>query len=69
MDAVETVTHEELKKKMDRGDEFVLVETASESAYRRAHLPGALNLEDMGEIPELLPDKSAEIITYCSNFN
>lgn len=69
MDAVETVTREELKKKMDRGDEFVLVETASESAYRRAHLPGAVNLEDMNEIPKLLPDKSVEIITYCSNFN
>ncbi len=57
MDAVETVTHEELKKK-GRGDEFVLGETASKSEYRRANLPGA-QLKDRGEIPKLLPDKSA----------
>ena len=69
MDAVETVTREELKKKMDWEDEFVLVETASKSSYRRAHLPGAINLEDIGEVPKLLPDKSVEIIMYCSNFN
>ncbi len=57
MDAVEAVTHEELKKK-GQGDEFLLGETASKSVYRRAHLPGA-QLEEMGEIPKLLPDKSA----------
>ena len=54
---------------MDRGDEFVLVETLPEEAFRRVHLPGAVNLTDMGEIPALLPDKGAEIITYCANFN
>ena len=66
---METITREELKEKMDRGDEFVLVETLPESRYRSSHLPGAVNLEDMDEVPNLLPDKSAEIITYCSNFN
>jgi rhodanese-related sulfurtransferase len=69
VEAVETITREELKEKMDRGDEFVLVETMPEAAYRRQHLPGAVNLNDVGEIPSLLPDKEAEIITYCSNFN
>ena len=69
MEAVETITREELKEKMDRGDEFVLVETMPEAAYRRQHLLGAVNLNDVGEIPSLLPDKEAEIITYCSNFN
>lgn len=66
---METIAREELKEKMDRGDDFVLVETLPESSYRRSHLPGAVNLEDMDAVPELLPDKSAEIITYCSNFN
>ena len=69
MEAVETVTREELKERMDRGDEFVLVETLPEQAFRRAHLPGAVNLDDMDKIPTLLPDKGAEIITYCTNFN
>ena len=41
MEAVETITREELKEKMDRGDEFVLLETMGEDAYRQMHLPGA----------------------------
>ena len=67
MDAVETITRDELKK-MDRGNDFVLIETV----FRRQHLPGVVNLvnlEDMGKILTLLPDKSAETITYCTNFN
>lgn len=66
---VQTIDREALKEKMDRGDDFVLVETLPEAAFRRRHLPGAVNLDDMGRIPELFPDKEAEIITYCTNFN
>ncbi len=69
MEIVQTISHEELKEKMDRGDEFVFVETLPEQAFRCAHLPGAVNLDDMGKIPTLLSDKGAEIITYCTNFN
>ena len=65
----ETITRKQLKDKMDRGDEFVLLEVLSEESYRRAHLPGAIQFQDMDLIPELLPDKSTEVVTYCSNFN
>lgn len=61
------VTREELKAKMDRGDEFVLLEVLGEAAYRRAHLPGAIQFQDLDRIPELLPDKSAEVVAYCSS--
>ena len=37
--AVETISREELKVKMDRGDEFVLVDTMAEMYYRHSHLP------------------------------
>lgn len=66
---VKTITREELKEKMDRGDDFILLEVLSEASYRRAHLPGAIRFQDMGSIPELLPNESAEIVAYCSNFN
>lgn len=66
---VETITREELKEKMDRGDDFILLEVLSEASYRKAHLPGAIRFQDLGRIPELLPDKSAKIVAYCSNFN
>ncbi len=68
--AIETITREELKAKMDRGDEFVLLEKGPESSYRRAHLPGAILLRSTRKAPALLPhDRSVEIIVYCLNFN
>lgn len=67
---METVSREDLKGKMDRGEAFTLVETLQEVAYRHEHLPGAINLppDRVRELaPNLLPDKSAEIIVYCSS--
>src|SRR5215203_3453019 len=67
---VETVSREELKNKIDRGEAFTLVETLPEVAYQHEHLPGAINLppDRVRKLaPGLLPDKSAEIIVYCSS--
>ncbi len=69
MEELKTITREELKEKMDRGDDFVLLEALSEDSYRRAHLPGAIRFQDMNRVQELLPDRSAQIVAYCSNFN
>ncbi len=69
MEELKTITREELKEKMDRGDDFVLLEALSEESYRRAHLPGAIRLQNTDLAPDLLPDKGAQIVAYCSNFN
>jgi len=66
---VKTISREALKEKIDRGDEFVLLEVLSEASYGRAHLPVAIRLQDMDSIPDLLPDKNTEVVAYCSNFN
>ena len=66
----ETISREELKAKMDRGDQFDLVETLAKDAYDYAHLPGAINLppDRVRELaPRLLPDKSADIVVYCAS--
>ena len=66
---IATITREELKEKMDRGENFVLVETLPVEYYRHTHLPGALNMppDKVAELaPTLLPDKTAEIIVYCA---
>ena len=63
------ISREALKEKIDRGDEFVLLEVLSEASYRRAHLPGAIRLQEMDSIPHLVPDKNTEVVAYCSNFN
>jgi rhodanese-related sulfurtransferase len=66
---VKSISREDLKVKIDRGDEFVLLEVLSEASYRRAHLPGAIRLQDMDSIPDLLPDKNTEVVAYCSKLN
>ena len=67
---VATITRDELKKKMDRGDKFKLVETLPEGSFQQVHLPGATNLplDQLRELaPKLLPDKNAEIVVYCAS--
>jgi rhodanese-related sulfurtransferase len=67
---LKTISRDELKQKIDRKDDFVLVETLPAATYHHAHLPGAINLppEKMTELAaSLLPDKNAEIIVYCAN--
>jgi rhodanese-related sulfurtransferase len=65
---VKTISREELKGKMARGEDFVLVDTMAEMYYRHSHLPSAINLpvdEVRERASELLPDKDAEIVVYC----
>ena len=66
----ETISRDALKSKIDRHDEFLLVETLPETAYRHAHLPGAINLppdQVMQLASTLLPDKASDIVVYCAN--
>ena len=68
--AVKEITREGLKAKLDRGEEFVLIETLGPKYYEDAHLPGAINIPHTQVdtlAPEMLPDKSAQIVVYCSN--
>jgi len=65
-----SITRDELKQKLDRGEPVTIVEALPEEYYRKAHLPGALLLpHDLVDIlaPTLLPDKGAEIVVYCAN--
>ncbi len=66
---MKTISREDLKEKIDRGDDFVLLEVLSEASYDRAHLPGAIRFQPRGLIPNLMPDKTTEVVAYCSNFN
>lgn len=66
---VETITREELREKIERKDDFTLVETLPEMYYRHSHLPGAINLppDRVSELaPTLLPDLAADIVVYCA---
>jgi rhodanese-related sulfurtransferase len=66
----QTISRDELKLKIDRREEFLLVETLPETAYHHAHLPGAINLppDKIAELAStLLPDKHADIVVYCAS--
>jgi rhodanese-related sulfurtransferase len=63
------ISRDELKAKLDRGDQFTLVEALPPPAYRDGHIAGAINLPStqVRELaPKRLPDKAAEIVVYCA---
>ncbi len=67
---IDTISRDDLKRKIDGDENFMLVETLPAVAYHHAHLPGAINLppDQVAELaPQLLPDKSAEIVVYCAS--
>ena len=66
---MKTIDREALQEKMDRGDDFLLLEFLGEASFNREHLPGAVRYEWRDQVEALAPDRSTEIVAYCSNFN
>ena len=57
----------EVKKKMDAGEKFYLVDTREDLEWARGRLPGAVHLGKgviERDIEKAIPDKSAPIILY-----
>jgi len=58
----------EVKRKMDSGGKFILVDVREESEYSKDHLPGAIHLGKgiiERDIEARVPDLNAEIVLYC----
>ena len=62
MDLIDT---QELKRKLDRKDDFKLVMTLGEWEYRASHIPGSLRISTVEEALEAL-DPHDEIVLYDS---
>lgn len=65
----QTITRDELKAGLDAGT-ITVVDALPESYYDQQHIPAALNLvsDDVtARAAEVLPDRDAAIVTYCSN--
>ena len=61
-------TIEDVKKKIDRGDKFTLVDVREESEFAKDHLPGAIHLGKgiiERDIENRVPDLGTEIVLYC----
>ena len=59
---------DEIKRRLDRGDKFVLIDVREESEYAKDHLPVARHLGKgiiERDIEALAPDPATELVLYC----
>lgn len=63
---IETIDREELKAKIDRGDDFKLVMALNDWAFRAMRIPGSIRFGSAEEaLATLAPED--EIVVYCSD--
>jgi rhodanese-related sulfurtransferase len=58
----------EVKKKIDVGEKFLLIDVREESEYAKDHLPGAIHLGKgiiERDIEAKVPDLNAQLVLYC----
>ena len=64
------IGREELRQKIERGDDFVLVDALPSIAYAGAHLPGAISIppERLDTLAERrIPSLDTGVVVYCAN--
>jgi rhodanese-related sulfurtransferase len=65
---IQETTVEEVKRRLDRGERFLLLDVREESEYARDHLPGAVHLGKgvlERDIEQKVPDVGTELVLYC----
>jgi rhodanese-related sulfurtransferase len=65
-----TISREDLCEKIEREDDFILVDALAPMSFAHSHLPGAINLppEWVDErSPWRLPNLDTEVVVYCSS--
>ncbi len=65
---IKETTVDEIKRRMDRGDKFTLVDVREESEFAADHLPGAIHLGKgviERDIEKTVPDTNTELVLYC----
>lgn len=72
MHDITTISTEELKSKIENGDDFILIDVLGDESYNRAHIPTAISIDAhaddfLGRAEEHVPDKDTEIVVYCAS--
>src|SRR5579872_503810 len=65
---VKETTVDAVKKRLDHGEKFLLIDVREESEYAKDHLPGAIHLGKgiiERDIEGRVPDFNSEMILYC----
>ena len=60
------ISRDELKEKLDRGDDFKLAMVLGDWAFRAKRIPGSLNITSP-ELATKILDHEDEIVVYCSD--
>ena len=58
----------DVKKRLNGGENMILVDTREDSEWARGHIPGAIHLSKgiiERDIEKTIPDHSAPIVLYC----
>jgi rhodanese-related sulfurtransferase len=68
LEPIRTIGREELKAKLDGGEDFKLIMALNRWAFDAKHIPGSLHFDSPDELyAAVKPDE--EIVVYCSNVN
>ena len=65
---VKETTVDEIKRRLDRKDKFILIDVREESEFAKDHLPGAVHLGKgiiERDIEAKVPDPKTELVLYC----
>lgn len=60
------ISREELKERLDRGDQFKLVNTLGKWAFEAKRIPSSINISSIQDAKKML-DPHDDIVVYCSN--
>lgn len=63
---IREISVEELKTKMDRGENIKLFDVRELEEFQVSHIKGAKNINNAQDIAKIVKDKKAMIICYCS---
>jgi rhodanese-related sulfurtransferase len=61
-------TVEDVKKRLDKGEKFVLVDVREESEYAAGHVPGAVHMSKgviERDVERAVPDPATPLVLYC----
>jgi rhodanese-related sulfurtransferase len=68
-DMPKTIDREELKRRIESGDDFVLIEVLGKKEFKRRHIKGAVNfpLRRIGHVAKKRFKPETEIVVYCAD--
>jgi rhodanese-related sulfurtransferase len=65
---IKETTVDQVKRRLDRGEKFLLIDVREESEFAKDHLPGAIHLGKgviERDIEARVPDMNTALVLYC----